>query len=445
MRGLEPQCFVDELSMEFRRLWERLNISHDDFIRTTEDRHTHVVQSLFQKLFDEGEIYKGIYEDWYCTPCESFFTESEILGGRCPSCARPVERLHEESYFFKLSKYQSLLLEHFEKNPDFLQPSSRASEILNFVRGGLKDRSVSRTRVDWGIPVPFDSSHTIYVWFDALLNYISAIGYGDNLQRFEELWPAEVHLVGKEIFWFHAVFWPSVLAALDMPLPKMVFAHGWWTVEGEKMSKSKGNVVDPHALCDVFGVDAFRFFLFRDVPFGADGDFSIGNLTNRYNADLANDLGNLANRTLNLVEKNFDGRIPEKNASGDIQKMLPQVLSGYQRALSGLSFSEALAELWKVVTRANKYLDEKAPWKSVKSDPDAAAVVVAEVCAILRFLAATLHPFMPAATQRMWEELGEREPLASAGQRLFQSGDWSAPAGTVISRLGPLFPRKEIE
>lgn len=447
-RGQTPQAYADRVVAEFRRLWERLGITHDDFIRTTEDRHEKVVQAVFDALRQKGDIYKGAYEGWYCVPDETFWSETELKDGKCPDCGRPVEKLKEESYFFKLSAYEKPLLAHFEKNPDFLQPSHRAQEIINFVKDGLKDLSVSRTKVKWGVPVPGDAGHTVYVWFDALLNYITAAGY--PFKTGEGPWPADVHLVGKEIFRFHTVIWPAMLLALGLPLPRRVFAHGWWTVEGDKMSKSKGNVVDPHRVMDEYGgdgigADALRYFVLREVPFGGDGDFSRKALLGRYNAELANALGNLLNRTLNLVEKNCEGKIPSLRSGHDLlsEKMLSPWLDKLDKAMDRLAFHEALQQVFHLVDAGNKYIDEKAPWKTAKTDPLQTRHTLHDVLRVLKLAAVALHPFMPNVTAEMWRQLGETEPIAAAASEILRGGAFGFRDDQAIQKGAPLFPRKE--
>jgi methionyl-tRNA synthetase len=456
--GLEPLAYADRIVGKFRELWDRLGITNDDFIRTTEPRHRKVVQDVFERLLRSGDIYKGSYEDWYCTPCETFWTEAELVDKKCPTCGRPVEKLKEESYFFKLSKFEKPLLDHFEANADFLQPSYRANEIKNFVKDGLRDLSVSRTKVKWGIPVPSDPAHTVYVWFDALLNYVTAAGYSDRwaaavpessakgaVERALGPWPADVHLVGKEIFRFHTVIWPAMLMALGLPLPRRVFAHGWWTVEGDKMSKSKGNVVNPHELADEYPVDALRYFVLREVTFGGDGDFSRKALLNRYNAELANALGNLLNRTLQLVEKNCEGRIPSVASPHDLlsEKTLPAWLDKLDKAMDRLAFSEALQQIFGLVDACNKYMDEKAPWKAVKTQPLDAYKTLHDVLRVLKLAAAALHAFMPSVTRELWRQLGETEDFEPAARRILAGGPVAFRDSQPVAKGAPLFPRKE--
>ncbi|TXH28830.1 MAG: methionine--tRNA ligase [Elusimicrobia bacterium] len=442
--GVTPAAYLDSVVGKFRALWERLGIVPDDFIRTSEDRHKTVAQAIFEKLLKQGDIYLGAYEGLYCVPDETFWAEGELVDGKCPTCGRPVEKLTEESYFFRLSKYQDRLLAHYEKNPDFLRPRFRAPEIVQFVKGGLRDLSVSRTKVAWGIPVPANPKHTIYVWIDALTNYITALGYHPdrNGALFREFWPVNVHLVGKEIFRFHAVIWPAMLLALGVELPQSVFAHGWWTVEGEKMSKSRGNVVDPHVMADRYGVDAFRYFLLREVPFGGDGDFSEKALLGRYNAELANGLGNLLNRVLTLLEKNFGGALAEGT-----QDLLPADARGWARdvgeALDDLAFHEALEHIMALVARANKYAEDTAPWKLVKTDAPRGQRVLSEMARALKAAAIALHPFMPTITNEIWRQLGEAAPLADGARALLNEGRVAFAPGQTIAKGSPLFPRKD--
>jgi methionyl-tRNA synthetase len=447
--GESPQAFVDRIASEYRRMWKTLGITYDDFIQTSEPRHKKVVQDVFEQLKKTSDVYKGVYEDWYCVHDESYFSEGELVNGKCPSCGRDVQRLQEESYFFRLSKYQEPLLAYYAAHPDFLSPPHRANEIINFVRSGLRDLSISRTRVSWGVPVASDPAHVVYVWFDALLNYISAPGYAPadvDAKPFSDRWPADVHLVGKEIFRFHTVIWPAMLMALGLPLPQRVFAHGWWTVEGTKMSKSLGNVVDPHKMAEEYGVDAFRYFLLREVPFGADGDFSEKSLLLRYNAELANNFGNLLQRTVTLISKNFNGVVP---AGPHPQRLLADLADLTQRVENGygaLAFHDVLETAFSLMIRTNKYIDEEAPWKITSDEKEKLAGILLECFSVLKTLCVFLSPFMPGKMDEMWEKLGEQTPLQDAGPRLiaaFRQGKipLAAPNQTVI-KGDPLFMRK---
>lgn len=420
--GVTPKEWTDQVSAKYKELWKTLNISYDDFIRTTDAKHEQVVQAIFEKLLKSGDIYLGSYSGKYCLSCEQYYNDSEILEGNlCPVHKRPLTEVHEETYFFKLSRYEKPLLKYYEEHPEFLSPKTRANEIINFVKGGLQDLSVTRTKVAWGIRVPSNPKHTIYVWFDALINYISAAGYGTLIcedktlheaqlkqigaEKFEDLWPADLHMVGKEIFRFHTVIWPAVLMALGLPLPKKVFAHGWWTVEGEKMSKSLGNIIDPAEVAAKYGVDPLRAFLFREVPFGQDGDFSMESFKNRYNSDLANNIGNLLSRTLNMAAKNV-GDLPEKiEGNYPLLAKSAEVEDAIDKAYDELAFDKVLENIYGFSSDLNKLVDEKKPWELAKTDVEAAKAVLLELVACLRKVAVWIEPFMPMVAKEMQKRL----------------------------------------
>lgn len=442
--GETPLEFADRVMKRFQALWEKLDISTTDFIRTTQERHKKGVSRLFENVMARGDIYLGEYEDWYCTPCETFWTETQLIDGKCPDCNRPTEKLKEESYFFRMSKYQEALLAHIEANPDFIQPKSRRNEIISFVKEGLRDLSVSRTTFNWGIPVPGNDRHVIYVWFDALANYITALGYPDEGGNFGKFWPVDVHLIGKDILRFHTVYWPTFLMAAGLPLPKKVFAHGWWTVEGQKMSKSLQNVVEPNMLIDRYGVDAVRYFLLREVPFGLDGDFSHTALVHRINSDLANDLGNLLNRSTAMVHKYFGGVVEEPDGYTDTdsayraktEAMVAQV----EAYMDELAFSKALQAIWEVVSAGNKYIDETAPWTLAK-DPaqkERLATVMYSLLESQRVVYFLLAAFMPKTAVKALGYLGWHEAPCEAG---FAWG--GLKGGTRIVKAEALFPRIE--
>lgn len=453
-KGMTPQAFVDGIVAGIKGLWEKLDISYDDFIRTTEERHTKVVQKIFQRLLDQGDIYLDEYEGLYCTPCEAFWTERQVEDGKCPDCGRPVELVREKSYFFRLSKYVDRLLQYYEENPDFIQPASRRNEMINnFIKPGLEDLCVSRTTFEWGIKVPSDPEHVIYVWIDALTNYITAIGYGSDdpalQEKFKRYWPADVHVVGKEIVRFHTIIWPIMLMALGLELPKKVFGHGWLLMKDGKMSKSKGNVVDPETLIDRFGVDPLRYYLLREVPFGADGVFTPESFVERLNHDLANDLGNLLNRTVAMINKYFDGRLPAPQGQTPFDQSLKETalntVSQVEEALEGMQFSVALSAIWQLVGRANKYIDETEPWLLARDEAKRGqlATVLYHLAEAIRFVSVLIQPFMARTPRKIWDQLGIEEGSLTAWDSLAHFGQLKE--GIQVKTGQPIFPRVDVE
>ena len=445
-KGITPIEYVDAIIANFKQLWNELNISNNDFIRTSEERHHKVVQDVLTKIFEQGDIYKKNYEGLYCVPCESYWLERQLVDGKCPDCGRPVEKMQEESYFFKLSKYQDWWLQFIEENPNFIQPASRRNEMINFVKQGLEDLCITRTTFDWGIPVPFDKKHVVYVWFDALLNYLTGIKYGTDDAMFNKFWPASLHLVGKEIVRFHTIIWPIMLKAMGVELPQKVYGHGWLVIDGDKMSKSKGNVIDPLALIDEFGADAIRYFLLREIVFGNDGNFSRDALITRINSDLANDLGNLLHRTVSMIEKYHGGVVTNAGVSEavdeDLQALVKTTVANFEKDMDAMEINSAIKGVWALISRANKYIDETAPWILAKDEAKAARLqtVMYNLAETLRVVAILVAPFIPSTSPKIYTQLGLEVP----DEFLLTDAEFGKMESTKVQKGEPLYPRIEI-
>ncbi len=449
--GVTPQQYVDKIVENTKELWKLMNVEYSDFIRTTDERHVKAVQKIFKQFYDQGDIYKSEYEGQYCTPCESFWTPTQLKEGKyCPDCGRPTETVREESYFFRMSKYQDWLIEYIQTHPDFIQPVSRANEMINnFLKPGLQDLCVSRTTTKWGIPVSFDPKHTVYVWIDALSNYITALGYtSDDTSLYERYWPANVHLVGKEIIRFHTIYWPIMLHALGLPLPKQIFGHGWLLFGNDKMSKSKGNIQYAQPIVQRYGADSLRYYLMREMPFGSDGNYTNEAFLTRMNADLCNDLGNLVSRTTAMIEKYFGGAVPAPDAYEDVDKALIDLAealpNAVEKQMDALQFSQALTEIWKLVGECNKYIDVTQPWVLGKDESKKARLgtVMYVLAECVRFVAVLIGPFMPSTPERIYAQLGVTDGALKTWESLSAFG--GLKAGTMVKKGEALYPRIDV-
>lgn len=442
--GLAPQSYCDQMVKIYQDVWEKLNISYDDFIRTSEPRHMAVVREILNRIYKKGDIYKGFYEGWYCTSCEAFYLEADLEEGKCPVHKIKPKWLKEENYFFKLSAYQNKLLKLIENNPGFIQPDIRRNEIVNIIKKGLKDISISRSSFNWGIPCPFDQTQVVYVWVDALINYVSGVGFLKEPEKFERFWPADVHIIGKDITRFHCIIWPAILMAADLEVPIKVFGHGFLKIKGEKISKTKGNIIDPLSLANTFGADGLRYFLMRHIPFDTDGDFSEEALIHRFNGDLANDLGNLLNRTLAMAEQYFQAEVPTPGEDLEIDRLLKEQVEmtrlRVDQHMNALSFNQALDSIWELINKANKYIDETAPWKLFKQDKKRLATVIHNLVEILRIVSIFILPFMPETAGKMWRQLGIKDDL---GKQTIEQTRWQGLVkGARIQKGEILFPKQ---